>query len=109
MTIELDDGLRHVLEREPGQLEPSLGGGRRRLVAGIGDDEDEELVEPELRERRPCERDVPDVRRVEDAAEDPYCHSSSSSPTSTWAPRLIPILRSASSSSSAGGGVPTTR
>ena len=73
------------------------------LVPGIGDDEDEQFVEVELSDRRPRERDVPRVRRVEDAAEDAYCHSRVSSPTSTCVPRLTPIRRSASSSSSADG------
>ena len=110
--IELDRRALHALERDPGELEPGLRGRHDALVAGIRDDEDEQLRELELAERGSRERDVPVVRRVEDAAEDPrraYCHSSSSSPTSTRVPRLMPMRRSASSSSSAGGIVPTTR
>ena len=109
MQIELDDCLRDVIECELGQLEPRLGRSRRVLVSRIGHDEDEQLVEVELAERRASERDVPVVGRVEDPTQYPYCHSRVSSPTSTCAPRLTPIRRSASSSSAGDGGVPTTR
>ena len=84
--IELDDRHGNVREREPRELEPGLRRRRRRLVAGIGDDEDDQLVEPELGDRRSREGDVTHVRRIEDAPEDAYCHSSSSSPTSTCVP-----------------------
>ena len=96
-------------EREAGELEPRLGRCDRVLVARLGDDEDEEALEPQLRDGRATQREMTVVRRIEDAAEDRYCHSSSSSPTSTWVPRLIPRPRSAASSSSGDGGVPTTR
>ena len=93
------------------ELEPRLrpgssracGPGRRRRGRGA-------RSSPKLANCGASERDVAVVRRIEDPAEDPgHCHSSSSSPTSTCAPRLIPRPRSAASSSSGGGGVPTTR
>jgi hypothetical protein len=91
------------------ELEPRVRGREDVLVARVGDDVDEQTVEPEQLHGRQGERDVPVVRRIEGAAQKPYCHSRTSSPTSTSAPRLTPALRSASSSSGAGGGVPTTR
>ncbi len=109
MAIELDDRFGHACERQAGELEPRLGRGDRVLVSWIGDHEDEEAVETQLRNGRATQREMTVVRWVEHAAEDRYCHSSSSSPTSTWVPRLIPRPRRAASSSSAGGGVPTTR
>ena len=110
VTIELDDGRGHLIERESREREPRLRRRRRVLVTRLGDDEDEEALDPELRDRRSREREMPVVRRVEHAAENPlYCHSSSSSPTSTWVPGLIPRPRRASSSSSGAGGAPTTR
>ena len=109
VEVELDGSLRDVRERQLREFEPRVGLGRGALVAWVCDDEDEELLEPELADRRASESHVAEMRRIEDSAEDAYCHSSASSPTSTCAPRLMPSLRSASSSSSAGGGVPTTR
>src|SRR4029079_2481106 len=110
VPIEPHARLRDVGEGESRKLEPDLGGRRGPLVAGIRDDEHEELVERQLANGRSGQSDVPVVRRIEDASKDPgYCHSRSSSPTSTCVPRLMPSARSASSSSPAGGGVPTTR
>ena len=109
VRIELDFYSRQMVEREPSQLEARLGRSGRLLVPGVGDDEDEEPLEAELRDRCARKGHVTDVRRIEGAAEDAYCHSSASPSSSTSAPRLTPARRSASSSSSAGGGVPTTR
>ena len=64
VRIELDGSFGNVREREPRELEPRVGGGRRALVPGICDDEDEELVEPELSDRRASEGD--DGRGAED-------------------------------------------
>ena len=78
-------------------------------MPGIGDHEHQESLEAQLLERGVRQRDVTHVRRVEDTAEDAYCHSRVSPSSSTSAPRLTPARRSASSSSAVGGGVPTTR
>ena len=78
----------------------------------IGDDEDEQPLEIQLVDGRTGKRHMADMRGVEGAAENSegrYCHSSVSPSSSTSAPRLTPARRSASSSSGAGGGVPTTR
>ena len=100
-------------EGELGEREPDL---RRRvdlLVPRVGDDADEQAVEPEVVDRLAGERDVPVVRRVEGAAEDPdaaaHCQIMTSSPISTSEPGLTPAARRASSSSSPSGAVPTTR
>jgi hypothetical protein len=68
--IELDHRFGNVRESEPRELEPRVGGRRRPLVPGMCDDEDEELVEPELSDRRTSEGQMTQVRRIEDAAED---------------------------------------
>ena len=82
-------------------------------MPGVGDDADEQALEPEVVDRLAGERDVPVVRRVEGAAEDPdataHCQIMTSSPISTSEPGLTPAARSASSSSSPSGAVPTTR
>ena len=86
VPVQLDARPLDVLEGETGELEPRLGRGRGSLVTRIRDDEDEKLPEGELAQSRPRESDVSEVRRVEDATKDSrrrYCHSSSSSPTST--------------------------
>ena len=69
--IERDLGLVDRRERELG--ERSLTSRRRVdvLVAGVGHDTDEQPIEPEVIDRLPRERDVPVVRWVERAAEDP--------------------------------------
>ena len=93
----------------------SLISGRRvdLLVARVGDDADQQPVEPEVVDRLAGERDVPDVRRIEGATEDPdaiaHCQIMTSSPISTSEPGLTPASRRASSSSSPSGAVPTTR
>ena len=91
-----------------------ISGGRLDLlVARVGDDADEQPVEPEVVDRLAGERDVPVVRRVEGAAEDPdaaaHCQIMTSSPISTSEPGFTPAARRASSSSSPSGAVPTTR
>ena len=43
-------------------------------MSRVLDDADEQPVEPEVLDRRARERDVPDVRRVEGAAEDADAH-----------------------------------
>ena len=58
-------------ERGPGQTKPYVGRRIDVLVAGVGDDEHNEPVEPELGLRAPCQLHVSAVRRVEGAAEDP--------------------------------------
>ena len=86
VPVELDGRSLDPREGEAGELEPRLGRSRGSLVTGIRDDEDDELRELELAQRCLRESDVAEVRRVEDAAQDSrrgYCHSSSSSPTST--------------------------
>ena len=98
-----------IVERQARELEARARGRDGALVAGIRDDQDEEPFEAELCERGTGEGDVTVVRRVERSAEDPYCHSSVSPSTSTSAPRLMPVRRRASSSSSVEGGWPTTR
>ena len=60
------------------------------------------LSRPSSLDRRARQGDVADVRRIEGAAEDSYCHSSASPSSSTSAPRLTPARRSASSSSCCG-------
>ena len=69
--IEGHLGLGDRREGELGEPEPDL---RRRvdlLVPRVGDDADQQPVEPEVVDRLAGERDVPDVRRIEGATEDP--------------------------------------
>src|SRR6266545_4677073 len=71
---------------------------------------DHEPLEPEVVERRTGESEVPVVRRVERAAEEPgHASSNTSSPISTSAPVFAPAARNASSSSSPSGAVPVIR
>src|SRR5436190_7053148 len=80
------------------------------LVAGIGDDEDHEPLEPEVPLRALDHRDVAEVRRIEGPAEEAdQRNSSTSSPTTTSSPSLTPAAFSAASSTSPAGGLPTTR
>ena len=75
----------------------------------VGDDRDVQLVEAEVLDGRPREREVADVRRVEAAAQDPYCHSRTSSPISTSWPFRAPAAFSTASSSSPTGASPMIR
>ena len=106
VRLRLDDRFGNVGEREPRQRQAR--GSRRDglLVAGIDHDRDEQPLELEASDRLPAERHVAVVRRVERAAQDPYCHSSTSSPISTSTPLRTPAVRSAASSSSPSGGCP---
>ena len=83
------------------------------LVARVGDDAHEQALEPEVVDRLAGERNVPVVGWIEGAAEDPdraaHFQIMTSSPTSTSEPGFTPAARSASSSSSPSGAVPTTR
>jgi hypothetical protein len=100
----------HVLEGEARQFEPRRGIEHCRLVAGPFCDEDEQAVDAEFPNRPLCECDVTKVRRIERAAEDRRRQSVTvSSPISTSAPGFAPTARSASSSTSRSGGLPTTR
>ena len=104
-------------ERGLGQPEPHVGRRIDVLVAGIGNDEHDEPIEPELGLRATRQLDMSTVRRVERTAEEPQhgprrphqASSNSSSPISTVAPSFAPAARSARSSSSSVGGVPRTR
>ena len=69
--VERDLGLVERREGELGEREPDLRGRLDLLVPGIGDDADEQPVEPEVVDRLAGESNVPVVRRVEGAAEDP--------------------------------------
>ena len=112
VRVELDLDARERAERELGEVEPDVGRRPDVLVPGILDDADEQPLEVEVLDSPARELDVPDVRRVEGAAEDADAHgahSSSSSPISTSAPLRTPADRSASSSSSPSGTSPTTR
>ncbi len=79
------------------------------LVGGVGDDGDVQLAEAEVLDRSPREREVAEVRRVEPAAEDPYCHSRTSSPISTSWPLRAPAAFKTASSSSPVGASPMIR
>ena len=96
-------------EREPRQLEPVLGGSDGLLVSGCDDHRHVQAVELQALHRRPGERDVAVVRRVERAAKDAYCHSSVSSPISTSWPLRAPAALSTASSSSPSGASPMMR
>src|SRR6266545_27110 len=100
-------------KRSPRQLEASVGGTVNGLVPRLGDDDHDEPVEPQLPDGCVSERDVSDVRGVERAPEQAghgrQPSTSVSSPTSTSLPFRAPAARSAPSSSSAGGGSPSTR
>ncbi len=82
-------------------------------MARVGDDPDQQPVEPEVVDRLAGERNVSDMRRIEGATEDPdsiaHCQIMTSSPISTSEPGLTPASRRAASSSSPSGAVPTTR
>src|SRR5262249_26278335 len=111
--VKLDGRLRELGEGETRELVADV---RRRLgalVAGIGDDEGEHLGKAGMGGGGARGRDGADRARIAGSAEGParwsYCHSRDSRPTSTSAPRRTPARRKASSSSSVGGGVPTTR
>ena len=82
-------------------------------MSRVGNDPDEEVHEPEVGDGLAGECDMPVVGRVERTAEDPdlaaHFQIMTSSPTSTSEPGFTPAARSASSSSSPSGAVPTTR
>ena len=108
MVVELDPLAR---ERGAGQLEPQR---RRRLdllVPRIGRDDHDRLLQAERGTRSAEQRDMTEVWRIERAAEDPGhgMNWNDSSPSWTFTPRRAPASRSARSSSSSLGGVPTTR
>ena len=98
-------------ERELGEATAGLGVRDDALVPGPLGDEDEQPVGAELIPSALRERNVAEVRRVEDAAEDRGGHDRIrvSSPTSTSAPVLAPAARRAASSSSGPGAEPVTR
>jgi len=77
-----DDLVRQALEREPGQAQPGLRVRNDRAMAGVRRDEDDQPVDRELLARGPRQRDVPRLRRVEDAAENSCYWNSSTSPSS---------------------------
>jgi hypothetical protein len=58
-------------EGELGEAQPRLRVRDHRPVTGRGRDEHDQPVDRQLLERRPRERDVPELRRVEGAAENP--------------------------------------
>src|SRR6266508_4022659 len=97
-------------EREPRKGEPLLERGLDRLVPRVVADEHEQLVEVEFLERAARELDVPEVRWIEGAAEEPdHSKTSVSSPISISCPLRAPAARSACSSSSPSGARPWTR
>jgi hypothetical protein len=110
MGIQPHLDTRHLLEGQPRQLEPRRRIEHRRLVAGPFRDEDEHAVDAEFPKGPLCQCDVTEVRGIEGAAENRRRQSVTvSSPISTSAPGLAPTARSASSSTSRSGGLPTTR
>src|SRR5206468_8613056 len=110
VLVQLDGGARQSFERTPGELEAGVGGRGDVPVPRLGHDCDEEPFEAELAESRLRECHMPVVRRVEGPTENPgHCHSSTSSPISTWTPLRTPAARRALSSSAPSGGEPTTR
>src|SRR5205085_12047482 len=103
-----DDGP--ARKGEPRQLEPGLDGHVYSHVRRIRGDVHAQVIEVEALPRRLGEKDVSVVRRIERAAEQARAaHGSSnvSSPTSTSEPFRAPTARSASSSSTSSGGVPS--
>ena len=108
MPLELD-GCVEAGERQPRHREPVLGRSLRELVRRVGDDRDVQLVEAEVLPGRSRERKVAEVRWVEPAAEDPYCHSRTSSPISTSWPLWAPAAFRTASSSSPWGASPMIR
>ncbi len=111
--IQRDLGRLDRRERKLSQPQPHVRGGIDVLVARVGDDTDEEALELEVLDSLAGEREVPVVRWIERAAEDPdrtaHSQTRTSSPISTSEPGLTPAARSASSSSSPSGARPTTR
>jgi hypothetical protein len=87
-------GEREAREGGAGELQALLDRRLHRLVAGRGDDEHDEPVEPETPDRLLRQGDVAGMRRVEGAAEQPRGHSSSNSTTASG---LTPAARSSSS------------
>ena len=100
-----------VGERRAREVEARRRGSLDALVAGVGGDEHEQPLQAELALRSLRQLDVAVVRGIEGAAEETDHGASSkvSSPTSISAPVRAPAARSARSSSSSLGGVPTTR
>src|SRR5207253_3265087 len=72
-------------------------------------DENDETQEVELVLCRARDGDVSEMRRVERTPEEPYSHSSTSSPTSISSPSRAPAAFRIASSSAGAGGRPTTR
>ena len=78
-SMSIVRGCSSILTSSPGNAaRPARGasstGVAHLLVLRVRRDEDDELVEPEAPLGLACERDVPEVRRVEGAAEDPGDH-----------------------------------
>jgi hypothetical protein len=94
VSFGMDLGTGEAGEREPRELEALLERELGLLVAGIEDDEDEELLDVEALERSLHQRHVAVVGRIEDTAVE-TCHS-----YSTWSPGRTPAARSASSGAS---------
>ena len=108
VPLELDDRV-EAGEREPRHREPVLGRGLGVLVRRVCDHGDVQLSEVEPLDRGAGEGEVADVRRVEPTAQDPYCHSRTSSPISTSWPLRAPAAFSTASSSSPAGASPMIR
>ena len=105
VDLDLPPGKSRPRERDPG-LDRAVD----VLVPRVGHDHHHDLAEPQLVLGRVRERHMADVRRVECAAEETgHSSTSVSSPTSTSLPVRAPAARSAASSSSWGGGEPSTR
>jgi hypothetical protein len=110
MVVQPHLGIGQLAEGQPGKLEPGRRVEHGRLVPGILGDEHEQSVGSELPQRSLRQGDVAEMGRIEGAAEDRRLQRVTvSSPISTSAPALAPTARSASSSASRSGGVPTTR
>jgi len=93
----LQEGDAETATREgtrAGELDALPGRCLHRLVARLGDDEYDELLEAEAPDRLPCQDDMAHVRWVEGAAEEPRRHSSSNSTTASG---FTPAARSSSS------------
>src|SRR5207248_3282229 len=109
VVVQLDLG-REIGERGTRQAQARLRVGDDFAVARTACYQHEQAIDRQPLERRPRERDVPVVRRVEGTAEDGSHWSSSAWPaTSTSSPFLAPASRRARSSSSSAGGRPMTR
>src|SRR5215210_49836 len=110
VRVAVETNVAEAPERELGEPQARLRVGHHFLVAGALGHKHQHLAGAQT-ERTLGERDMTNVRRVEDAAEDRDAHERIrvSSPTSTSEPVFAPAARSASSSSAWSGADPTTR